>query len=676
MASDQKLKKTRNIGIIAHIDAGKTTITERVLYYTGRVHRMGEVHNGEATMDWMLEEKERGITITSAVTSCHWQGHTINIIDTPGHVDFTIEVERSLRVLDGAIGVFCAVGGVEPQSETVWHQADRYKVPKIAFINKMDRIGADFFRAIEMIKDRLGANPLVLQLPWGSEETHMGVVDLLKMKAIAWEDEKLGAEFKEMPIPSDLMEEASQYREMLLETLADRDDVIMDKYLSEEEIDAQELKRAIREITIKLEGVPIFCGAALRNKGIQPLLDGIVEYLPSPVDIPPILGHDPRSGKELPRPADTKGPFSALAFKVAMDQGRKMTYVRIYSGSVKAGDSVYIPGKNVKEKLARILKMHSNKRERLERASAGDIIAVMGLKWTTTGDTLCTEENPVLLEPILFNEPVISAAVEPKRVQDQDRLLDTLEKLSDEDPTFKFRIDEETGQTVISGMGELHLEIVVGRIKREFFVDTNQGKPQVVYRETILKRVHHEEVFQKELAGQQHFAGVKIDVSPLPRGSGNRFVDRCANPDLTEDFLNAIREGVEEAGSTGVLMGYPVIDVEAALLDVQISETYSDDMAFRVAAGMAFRNACEQGEPILLEPIMETEILIPEEFMGEVIGDLNTRQGKIEQITSKGPVQVLKASVPLSKMFGYSTSLRSISQGRGTFTMYFSHYDR
>jgi elongation factor G len=676
MASDSQLAKIRNIGIIAHIDAGKTTVTERILYYTGRVHKMGEVHNGEATMDWMVEEKERGITITSAVTSVAWRGHAINVIDTPGHVDFTIEVERSLRVLDGAVGVFCAVGGVEPQSETVWHQADRYKVPKLAFINKMDRIGADFFRAVQMIRDRLGATPLILQLPWGAEDTFKGVIDLLKMKAVAWQDESLGAQFQELPIPPDLMEEASSHREQLLETLADKDDVIMTKYLGEEEIDPQELKRAVRAVTIKLEGVPILCGAALRNKGIQPLLDNIVDYLPSPSEVPPIKGHDPASGKEDMRPSTSKAPFSALAFKVQMDQGRKLTYVRVYSGSVKAGDAVYNPGRNIKEKLARLLKMHSNKRERIEQASAGDIVGVMGLKFTTTGDTLCAEDQPILLEPIQFHDPVISLAVEAKGVQDQDRLMDALGKLSDEDPTFKYRIDEETGQTVISGMGELHLEIVVNRLKREFFVETNKGKPQVVYRETISKAVQHEEIFQKELAGQQHFAGIRIEVRPLPRGSGNRILDRCENSNLTEDFLNAVKEGLEEAASTGVLMGYPVIDVEISLVDVKIHELYSDALAFRVAASMAFRNACESADPVLLEPIMKAEILIPEEFMGEVIGDLNARQGKIEQITSKGPVQVLAASVPLSKMFGYSTSLRSVSQGRGTFTMQFSHYDK
>ncbi|MBW1888467.1 MAG: elongation factor G, partial [Deltaproteobacteria bacterium] len=649
--------------------------TERVLFYTGRVHKMGEVHDGEATMDWMLEEKERGITITSAVTSCNWHDFTINIIDTPGHVDFTIEVERSLRVLDGVIGVFCAVGGVEPQTETVWHQADRYKVPKIAFINKLDRIGADFYRAVEMIKDRLGAVPLVVQLPWGMEDGFIGVIDLIRMKAIVWEDEMQGAEYREEAIPDEFVEEVSHYRDLLLETLADKNDEIMEQYLSEEEIEIGELKRAIRKATIDLELVPIFCGAALRNKGIQPLLDGIVDYLPSPLDIPPIVGRLPASGEEALRPADAKGPFSALAFKVIMDQGRKMTYVRVYSGTVRQGDLVYNPGREIKEKLARILKMHSNKRERIDSASAGDIVAAMGLKLTATGDTLCSEDRPILLEPIQFNEPVISMAIEPKSVPDHDKLMGALGKLSDEDPTFKFKIDDDTGQTVISGMGELHLDILITRIKREFSVETNRGKPQVVYRETVTKPVEHAEAFDRELSGQQHYARVKIKVSPLPRGKSNRFISQCENPDLTEEFLSAIRQGVTEAETSGALMGYPVIDIQVTLLDVEIKES-SDVMAFRVASTMAFKNACQAAEPILLEPIMKTDILVPEEFTGEVISDLNARQGKIEQIGTKGTVQVVTASVPLSKMFGYSTSLRSVSQGRGTFSMQFSHYDR
>ena len=675
MPPAKKLTKTRNIGIIAHIDAGKTTVTERILFYTGRVHKMGEVHNGEATMDWMLEEKERGITITSAVTACQWEGHTINIIDTPGHVDFTIEVERALRVLDGAIGVFCAVGGVEPQSETVWHQADRYKVPKIAFVNKLDRIGADFYRTIEMIKDRLGAKPLILQLPWGLEDGYKGVIDIVHMKGISWEEETLGAEFSEEPIPLELADEAAKYRDLFLETLADTNDAIMEKYLSEEEISLAELKQAIRRATTELELVPIFCGAALRNKGIQPLLDGIVDYLPSPVDIPPVVGRLPSTGEEEPRPAEAKGPLSALAFKVMMDQGRKMTYLRIYSGTAKAGASVYNPGKDVQEKLARLLKMHSNKRERIDHASAGDIVAAMGLKQTTTGDTLCSKDRPILLEPIRFNEPVITMAVEPKSVQDHDKLLDVLGKLSDEDPTFRFKIDEETGQIVISGMGELHLDIITGRLAREFAVETNRGKPQVVFRETVTESMIHEEIFQREIAGQQHFAGVKMEVSPLPRNAGKRFIDLCKDPDLTEEFVESVRQGISEAESGGVLMGYPVIDTQTALLGVRIKET-SDVMAFKVAATMAFKKACQAAGPILLEPLMRAEILVPEEFTGEVISDLNARQGKIEQIASKGTIQVLTAIVPLSKMFGYSTSLRSVSQGRGTFTMQFSHFDK
>jgi elongation factor G len=675
MPAGKDLTKTRNIGIIAHIDAGKTTVTERILYYTGRVHKMGEVHDGEATMDWMLEEKERGITITSAVTSCKWMGHDINIIDTPGHVDFTIEVERSLRVLDGAVGVFCAVGGVEPQSETVWHQADRYKVPKIAFINKLDRLGADFHRAVAMMRERLGAVPLVLQLPWIVDDTFQGVLDLLTMKATLWEEETLGAAFNELDIPQDAEAEALRYREALLETLADKNDQIMEKYLAEEEIPLKELQQAIRAATVKLQLVPVFCGSALKNKGIQPLLNAIVHYLPSPVEVPPIVGRVPSSGEEESRKSDPKGPFSALAFKVRMDQGRKMTYLRVYSGTVKSGQPVYNPDKGITEKLARILKMHADKRERIDRASAGDIIAAMGLKLTSTGDTLCTEDRAILLEPIQFNEPVITMAVEPKRVQDLERLLDVLGKLADEDPTFRYKVDEETGQIVVSGMGELHLDIIMSRVMREYSVDTNRGKPQVVYREAIEAAASQEEIFQRDLAGQQHFAGITIEVSPLPRGTGNRFVDRCANPDLTEEFLHAAGEGVSEATMSGVLMGYPVIDVQTVLLDAQIKET-SDVMAFKVASALAFRNACEKASPVLLEPVMAAEVLVPEEFTGDVISDLNSRQGKVENIIKKGPIQVVKASIALSHMFGYSTTLRSLTQGRGTFTMQFSHYDK
>ncbi|MEJ2024184.1 MAG: elongation factor G, partial [Deltaproteobacteria bacterium] len=584
--------------------------------------------------------------------------------------------ERALRVLDGAIGVFCAVGGVEPQSETVWHQADRYRVPKIAFVNKLDRIGADFFKVVESMREKLGTVPLVLQIPWGVEDQFRGVIDLIGLKAIVWKDETLGASYDEVPIPDDLLEKTSEFREKLLETLADKNDLIMEKYLAEEQIGEAEIKAAVRDATVTLQVTPVFCGSALRNKGIQPLLDAITDYLPSPMDVPAIVGTVPDTGEKEKRPPDPKGPFSALAFKVMMDQGRKMTYLRVYSGTIEAGKPVFNSAKGITEKLSRLLRMHSNKRERIASASAGDIVAAMGLKLTATGDTLCHEDASILLEPIRFNEPVITMAVEPKRVQDQDKLVEVLGKLSDEDPTFKYKIDEETGQTVISGMGELHLEILVGRMKREFSVDTNQGKPQVVYRESISKTVSHEEIFERELGGQHHYAGVALEIAPQARGEGNRFVDKCKNSSLSEEFLAAIREGVTESENSGVMMGYPVIDVRTTLLDVQIKESLSDVMAFKIAAAMAFKKACNEAAPLLLEPIMKAEVIVPDDFMGEVIGELNARKGKVEQIKNNGPVQVITASVPLSKMFGYSTALRSVSQGRGTFTMQFSHFDQ
>lgn len=674
--SMQQLKRTRNIGIIAHIDAGKTTITERVLYYTGRSHKMGEVHDGEAIMDWMPEEQERGITITSAVTSCTWLGHTINIIDTPGHVDFTIEVERSLRILDGAIGVFCAVGGVEPQSETVWHQADRYRVPKIVFVNKLDRPGANFYGTVRMIRERLGATPLILQLPWGIEEEFRGVIDLLEMKAFVWSEDDLGASFQKVDIPKDYMEEAVRHRERILELLADNDDTIMDRYLSEEEIDIQSIKRAIRQATIKLSLVPIFCGAALRNKGIQPLLDGIVEFLPSPLDVPPVTGINPKTKEPESRSATLKESLSSLAFKVAMDQGRRMTYLRIYSGVVRQGSVVYNSTRDVTEKIARIMRMHANKRERIDQAVSGDIIAVMGLKEATTGDTLCDKAHPILLESIEFDQPVMYMAVEPKQLKDQERLLDTLTKVADEDPTFKFTLDEDTGQMIISGMGELHLEVLAQRLKREFFLDVNTGRPQVVYRETIDKKAAIEKVFDREWGGEMHFAGIKIEVIPMQRGKGSRFVNKCSNPLMTEGFISSVAEGIKEASESGVLMGYRVIDVETILLDANVKELLSTPLSFKIVASMAFKGACELALPVLLGPIMEVEIIVPEDFVGDVIGDLNARGGKIERITTKGTVKILAAIVPLSKMFGYSTALRSASQGRATFTMQFSHYDK
>jgi elongation factor G len=672
----QLLKKTRNIGIIAHIDAGKTTITERILYYTGRSHKIGEVHDGEAVMDWMPEEQERGITITSAVTTCQWLGHTINIIDTPGHVDFTIEVERSLRVLDGAIGVFCAVGGVEPQSETVWHQADRYGVPKIAFINKLDRPGANFETAVKMIEERLGAVPLVLQLPWGQEERFRGVIDLIKMQALVWNEEDLGATFEEIAIPEDYQEATLKQRERIMELVADTDDSIMEKYLAEEEIDTQTLKKAIRQATIDLKLVPIFCGAALRNKGVQPLLDGIVECLPSPLDVPPVTGISTKTKEPETRHATTKEPLSALAFKVAMDQGRRMTYVRVYSGILKTGSAIYNSSKDVAERVARVMRMHANKRERIDQAVCGDIIAVMGLKQTTTGDTLCDKDHPLLLEAMEFDEPVISMAVEPKQLKDQERLVDTLMKVDDEDPTFRFRVDEDTGQMIISGMGELHLEVVAQRLKREYSLDVNTGKPQVVYRETIGKKSGAETVFDREWAGVMHFAGVSIEVSPMERGTGNRFVNKCTNSLMVDGFIDSVEHGVKEAAESGVLMGYPVIDVETVLLDAVVKEQFSSPLSFKIAASMAFREAIQGGEPVLLEPIMKVEIIAPEEFVGDVINDLNSRGGRIEQVTSKGTAKILATIVPLSQMFGYSTALRSSSQGRATFTMQFSHYDK
>jgi len=674
--SMQQLQKTRNIGIIAHIDAGKTTITERMLFYTGRSHKMGEVHDGEAIMDWMPEEQERGITITSAVTTCKWLDHTINIIDTPGHVDFTIEVERSLRVLDGAIGVFCAVGGVEPQSETVWHQADRYGVPKIAFINKLDRLGANFDATVRMMRERLGATPLILQLPWGLEENFRGVIDIVTMKAIEWNEDDLGISFHEEDIPEDYKENAIRYRERMIEILADNDDAIMEQYLSENEIDIQSIQRAIRQATIRLALVPVYCGAALRNKGIQPLLNGIITFLPSPLDVPPVEGINPTTKEPEFRSATVKEALSSLAFKVAMDQGRKMTYLRIYSGIMKQGSTIYNTTKDVVERVARIMRMHANKRERIHQAVTGDIIAVMGLKETSTGDTLCDKDHPIALETMEFDQPVISMAVEPKQLKDQKRLLDNLTKLTDEDPTFKFTVDEDTGQILISGMGELHLEILAQRLQREFSLDVNTGKPQVVYRETITKKAQTETVFDREWGGEIHYAAITLEVKPMERGKGNLFVNRASNPLLTEELINAVKEGIKEASESGVLMGYPVVDVETTLLEVKVKEQLSSPLSFKIAASMAYRDACGNASPMLLEPIMNVEIIVPEEFVGDVISDLNSRGGRIGQISTKGTVKVLATVAPLSKLFGYSTALRSSSQGRATFTMQFSHYDK
>lgn len=671
-----KIKEIRNIGIIAHIDAGKTTVTERILYYTGKSHKMGEVHDGEAVMDWMPDEQERGITITSAVTTCRWKDCDIQIIDTPGHVDFTIEVERSLRVLDGAIGVFCAVGGVEPQSETVWRQADKYKVPKMAFINKLDRIGADFFGVIEMIRERLKANPLILELPLGTEDNFKGVVDLLKMQQIVWHDDSLGATFSYQEITSELIDQAKEYREKIIETLAEIDDDIMEAYLSEEPITNETLIKAIRKGTIEMKIVPIVCGSALRNKGIQPLLDYIVDFLPSPADIPPIKGTHPTTGELIECPPLEKVPLAALIFKVSMIEGRKLSFVRIYSGKLHVGDEVYNSVRNKKEKVARILRMHANKRERIEEAIAGSIISIVGLKESSTGETLCSPQSPVLLEKMDFYEPVISVAVEPKTHADQDKLDQVLEKLSAEDPTLKVRKDEDTGQTIVSGMGELHLEIIISRMLREFKTSVNVGKPQVVYRETIEKKGEASAIFDREVAGQHHFAEVRIVLKPRPRGTGNRFSSQINAETIPDVYIPAIEKSVMESLESGMLMGYPVVDIDAILAGGSYKESMGSELAYKVSASMACNEALKDGKPFLLDPIMKIEILVPESTMGEVIGDLNSRNGKIESIASKSGIQAIKAIVPLAKMFGYSTSLRSATQGRGTFSMQFSHFDR
>jgi len=676
MSTKAKINNIRNIGIIAHIDAGKTTVTERILYYTGRSHKMGEVHDGEAVMDWMPDEQERGITITSAVTTCHWKNTEIHIIDTPGHVDFTIEVERSLRVLDGAIGVFSAVEGVEPQSETVWRQADKYRVPKIAFINKLDRVGADFFTTVEMIKERLDAQPLILQIPVGSEDDFRGIIDLIHMQQITWDEDSLGASFEAQDISSDLLATAEDYREKLIETLAEHDDDLMELYLAENPIESESLLAAIRKTTIALKLVPVLCGSALKNKGIQPLLDALVRFLPSPLDIPPIEGIHPDTGQIVVCRAKDTDPLAALIFKVAMMEGRKLSFIRVYSGKMKVGADVYNPSRKHKEKVSRILMMHANKRERVEAVGAGNIVGVVGLKQSSTGETLCSEDHPVLLEKIEFYEPVISMAIEPKTHADQEKFDEVLEKFMAEDPTLRVLKDEDTGQTILSGMGELHLEVIISRMQREFRTNANVGKPQVVYRETIENKATASAVFDKEVAGQRHFGEVSLSLSPLPRGSGNRFEATISEERLPQEFIAVIRNGVMESLESGALMGYPVIDVQVTLTGATFKESLGSELAFKVSASMACKEALSKGQPFLLEPIMDAEVFVPEAFVGEVIGDLNSRNGKIESIDHKKGHQVITATVPLSRMFGYSTSLRSATQGRGTFSMQFSHFDR
>ncbi len=679
------LERTRNIGIMAHIDAGKTTTTERILYYTGKSYKIGEVHDGAATMDHMAQEQERGITITSAATTCVWNDHRINIIDTPGHVDFTIEVERSLRVLDGAVTVFDSVAGVEPQTETVWRQANKYNVPRMCFVNKMDRIGADFYRTVHMVDDRLQAVPLVIQLPIGAGgpeavKPFEGLVDIVRMKALVWRnvDEKdLGAKYEITDIPADMVDQANEYREAMMETIATQDEALMDAYLGGEELSEADIKKAIRKGTLAFDFVPILCGSAFKNKGVQPMLDAVIDFLPSPLDIPPAEGITMKGGEEIPA---TRGPedkeFAALAFKIVADPFGKLTYFRVYSGEIGKGEEVYNSVKEDRERLGRILLMHANQREDLDVAMAGDIVAGLGFKNVTTGDTLCDRDNPIILERMEFPEPVIHVAIEPKTKSDQEKLGKALKSLSDEDPTFRIRSDEETGQTVISGMGELHLEVLVDRMQREFSVEATVGKPQVAYRETITKAVSNVEYRHiKQSGGSGQFAVVKIDMEPNP-GGGYEFEDKISGGKIPREYINPTNQGLQSSLDNGVLAGYPTVDVKVSLVDGQYHDVDSSEMAFKIAGQMAFRKAAEMAKPVLMEPIMAVEVVTPEEYMGDVMGDLSSRRGRIGSMEARGNTQVVNATVPLSEMFGYSTDLRSRTQGRATYTMQFSEYQQ
>ena len=677
MANRKQLEKNRNIGIMAHIDAGKTTTTERILYYTGVSYKMGEVHDGTAVMDWMEQEQERGITITSAATTCFWKEHRINLIDTPGHVDFTIEVERSLRVLDGAIAVFCAVGGVEPQSETVWRQADKYHVPRIAFINKMDRVGADFARVVKMMQERLSARPVVLQLPVGAEENFRGVIDLLRQKAIIYDEETLGAEFHEEEIPASLVPMVEAYREKIMEILAESDDSFMERYLAGQPISLEEAQSLIRKETIAARMVPVLCGSAFKNKGIQQLLDAVVDYLPSPIEVPPIRGLNPDSGLDEERSPLNGAPLSALAFKIMSDPYvGQLTFLRIYSGTLASGSSIYNANKGKRERIGRLLKMHANKREEIKEASAGDIVAAAGLKETMTGHTLCAEEHPLVLEEMEFPEPVISLAIEPKAKADQEKVDQGLHKLSLEDPSFRMFTDTETGQRIISGMGELHLEIIVDRLMREFGVSVNVGKPMVAYRETITQAARAEGKFVRQSGGRGQYGHVFLEVEPSPPGEKFQFVDAIKGGAIPREYIPAVEKGVREAAESGVLAGYPMVDVKVTLRDGSFHEVDSSELAFRIAGSMGFKEGARRAKPVLLEPIMSVEVVVPEQFIGEVTGDISSRRGKITNLESRNGLQVLAAKVPLAEMFGYATQLRSSTQGRATYTMQISHYER
>jgi elongation factor G len=675
VAREIALDKTRNIGIMAHIDAGKTTTTERILFYTGRVHKLGETHDGSATMDWMVQEQERGITITSAATTAHWKGHRINIIDTPGHVDFTVEVERSLRVLDGAVGVFCAKGGVEPQSETVWRQADKYKVPRIAYVNKMDITGADFLRVVGMIEERLLARPVPIQLPIGSEDTFRGIVDLVEMSAIIYTDE-LGTRSEAETIPGELMDLAQEYRDKLLEAAADFDDSLMDKYLEGEPISPQDIKSALRKGVLANKLVPVLCGSSYKNKGVQPLLDAVVDYLPAPNEVPDIRGIKLGTEEEIVRKSDDNEPFAALAFKVAVDPYvGKLIFLRVYSGSLHSGSYVLNSTKGKKERIGRLLRMHANHREEITDIHAGDIVAAVGLKDTTTGDTLCAEDGAVILESMQFPEPVIDVAIEPKTKADQEKMSISLQKLAEEDPTFRTYTDPETGQTLISGMGELHLEVIVDRLIREFKVGANVGKPQVAYKETITKTVQAEGKFIRQSGGRGQYGHVWLEVSPREPGSGFEFINKIVGGVVPKDYIPAVEAGVKEATQNGVLGGYPVIDVSVTIYDGSYHDVDSSELAFKIAGSIGFKAAMQKAEPVLLEPVMKVEVTVPEEYMGDVMGDINSRRGRIEGMEPNNGVQVIRSMVPLAEMFGYATELRSRTQGRGVFSMEFSHYE-
>ncbi|WP_200763233.1 elongation factor G [Nitrosophilus alvini] len=676
MARKTPIDKVRNIGIAAHIDAGKTTTTERILYYTGISHKIGEVHEGAATMDWMEQEKERGITITSAATTCFWNNHQINIIDTPGHVDFTIEVERSMRVLDGAVAVFCAVGGVQPQSETVWRQANKYGVPRIVFVNKMDRIGADFFNVENQIRERLKANPVPLQIPIGAEENFRGVVDLVEMKGIVWDDETMGAKYTVIDIPEELREKAEEYREKLIEAVAESDEELMEKYLGGEELTNEEIKRGIKAGTLSMDMTPMLCGSAFKNKGVQTLLDAVVDYLPAPTEVKAIKGIDPNTEEEVTVESTDEGPFAALAFKIMTDPFvGQLTFIRVYRGQIASGSYVLNSTKGKKERVGRLLKMHANKREEIKELPSGEIGAVVGLKNTLTGDTLCDEKAPVILERMEFPEPVISVAVEPKTKADQEKMSVALSKLAEEDPSFRVHTDEETGQTIISGMGELHLEIIVDRMKREFKVEAEVGQPQVAYRETIKVPVDQEYKYAKQSGGRGQYGHVFIKLEPQEPGKGYEFVNQITGGVIPKEYIPAVDKGIQEAMQNGVVAGYPVVDVKATLYDGSYHDVDSSEMAFKIAGSMAFKEAAKKANPVLLEPIMKVEVEVPEEYMGDVIGDINRRRGQVSSMDDRAGNKIITAMVPLAEMFGYSTDLRSFTQGRGTYSMEFDHYE-